>query len=176
VSALGDGQTESALLARIRPGRTVTGMSAVLLPFTVDGRIDWAATEAHIGRTLAAGLTPAVNMDTGYVQLLDDAEKSRRARSRRCRRGQPLRGGRLRARCAGRRLRPRRYVSACEAIESRGGTPVIFPSHGLNALDDDGWVAALAAIGAHVDRFIGFELGRCSCRTVVSRRSTRMRR
>jgi hypothetical protein len=76
VSALGDGQTESALLARIRPGRTVTGMSAVLLPFTVDGRIDWAATEAHIGRTLAAGLTPAVNMDTGYVQLLDDAEKS----------------------------------------------------------------------------------------------------
>ena len=36
---------------------------------------------------------------------------------------------------------------------------MIFPSHGLNALDPDRWVAALAAIGSEVDRFIGFELG-----------------
>ena len=28
----------------IRPGRTITGMSAVLLPFTDDGSIDWEAT------------------------------------------------------------------------------------------------------------------------------------
>ncbi|TFH18429.1 MAG: dihydrodipicolinate synthase family protein, partial [Acidimicrobiales bacterium] len=33
------------------------------------------------------------------------------------------------------------------------------PSHGLNSLDDDGWVGALAALGADVERFIGFELG-----------------
>ncbi len=62
--------TEADVLARIRPGRTITGMSAVLLPFTADGEIDWDATEAHIDRTVEAGLTPAVNMDTGYVQLL----------------------------------------------------------------------------------------------------------
>ena len=36
---------------------------------------------------------------------------------------------------------------------------MIFPSHGLNSLDDDGWIAALTAIGERVDRFIGFELG-----------------
>ena len=36
---------------------------------------------------------------------------------------------------------------------------MIFPSYGLDSLDDDGWVAALAAIGERVDRFIGFELG-----------------
>jgi hypothetical protein len=35
----------------------------------------------------------------------------------------------------------------------------VFPSHGLNELSDDGWVAAMAAIGEEVDRFIGFELG-----------------
>jgi hypothetical protein len=29
----------------------------------------------------------------------------------------------------------------------------------LNALNDDGWVAALAMLGEDVDRFIGFELG-----------------
>ena len=36
---------------------------------------------------------------------------------------------------------------------------MLFPSHGLNALDDDRWVQALAAIARHLDRFIGFELG-----------------
>ncbi len=43
---------EPDLLARIRPGRTITGMSAVLLPHTADGDIDWDATEAHIDRTV----------------------------------------------------------------------------------------------------------------------------
>ena len=52
-------------------------MSAVLLPLSTEGAIDWDAVEAHIARTVAAGLTPAVNMDTGYVQLLDDADKDR---------------------------------------------------------------------------------------------------
>ena len=52
-------------------------MSAVLLPHTAEGEIDWPAVEAHVDRTRAAGLTPAVNMDTGYVQLLDDATKVR---------------------------------------------------------------------------------------------------
>ena len=60
----------------IRPGRTITGMSAVLVPYTADGAIDWATVEAHIARTRDAGLTPAVNMDTGYVQLLDPTTAS----------------------------------------------------------------------------------------------------
>jgi hypothetical protein len=51
------------------------------------------------------------------------------------------------------------YLAACESIAAKGGTPVIFPSFGLNALDDDGWVRALEAIGARIERFIGFELG-----------------
>ena len=56
----------------IRPRRRITGMSAVLLPFLAAGQIDWQAFENHVARTCAAGLTPAVNMDTGYVNLLDD--------------------------------------------------------------------------------------------------------
>ena len=35
---------------------------------------------------------------------------------------------------------------------------MVFPSYGLNELDENGWVAALTAIGARLDRFIGFEL------------------
>ena len=68
--------TEDDVVIGIRPGRTITGMSAVLLPFTAAGAIDWAATEAHLGRTVEAGLAPAVNMDTGYVQLLTEQQKT----------------------------------------------------------------------------------------------------
>ena len=64
-------------LPQIKPGRTIVGMSAILLPFSSDGGIDWPSFRAHLLRTHAAGLTPAVNMDTGYVNLLD--AESRRA-------------------------------------------------------------------------------------------------
>jgi hypothetical protein len=51
------------------------------------------------------------------------------------------------------------YLVVSEAIARRGATPVVFPSHGLNALDEPAWVEAHAAIGSRSDRFIGFELG-----------------
>ena len=57
--------------------RRVTGMAAVLLPYRGDGTIDWPAFEAHVARTAAAGLVAAVNMDTGYVQLLGDDDRRR---------------------------------------------------------------------------------------------------
>ncbi|MGI8661920.1 MAG: hypothetical protein ACR2LQ_01755, partial [Acidimicrobiales bacterium] len=62
---------------RVRPFRPITGMSAVLLPHTAEGAIDWPAVEAHVARTSEAGLTPAVNMDTGYVQLLGTDDRRR---------------------------------------------------------------------------------------------------
>ena len=52
-------------------------MSAVLLPFTADGAVDWLGFESLVGRTVEAGLVPAVNMDTGYVQLLDADNRAR---------------------------------------------------------------------------------------------------
>ena len=151
--------TEADVLDRIRPGRSITGMSAVLLPFTSDGEIDWDAAVAHVGRTLDAGLTPAVNMDTGYVQLLTDAQKTAVLdRAAETANGNFVAGAYV-ADQPGAALDLDGYLAACDAIATRGGTPVIFPSHGLNSLDDEGWVDALAAIGARVDRFVGFELG-----------------
>ena len=153
------GLDEEAVVARVRPRRTITGMSAVLVPFTADGAIDWAAVEAHVARTRDAGLTPAVNMDTGYVQLLDDATKARVLDVAAAVTGGDFVAGAHVADDPGAAFAPDAYARAAEAITSRGGTPVVFPSHGLNALDDDGWVAALEGFGAGVDRFIGFELG-----------------
>ncbi len=151
--------TEDDVVARVRPGRTITGMSAVLLPYTADGEVEWPAVEAHVARTVAAGLTPAVNMDTGYVQLLDEPTKLRVLDLAAAVTGGHFVAGAHVADAAGDRFAEAAYGAAADAIAQRGGTPVVFPSHGLNALGDDDWVAALTRLGAGLDRFVGFELG-----------------
>ncbi len=151
--------TQSEESSRLLPGRVIAGMSAVLVVFNADGEIDWSATEAHIGRTAHAGLTPAVNMDTGYVQLLDADQRRRVLDLAAGVTGGEFVAGAFVADRPGDPFDLGAYDAACQEIAARGATPVIFPSHGLNSLDDDGWVAALAAIGDRVDEFIGFELG-----------------
>ena len=144
--------------AVVRPGRTITGMSATLLPYTDDGGIDWPGFAAHVERTAAAGLTPAVNMDTGYVQLLDDATKAEvlATAALHC---DAFVAGAHTADEAGDAFDPDRYSRELDRITTAGGTPVVFPSHGLNALDADGWVAAHSRLAQGCDRFIAFELG-----------------
>ena len=144
---------------RIRPRRSITGMSAVLLPHTRDGAIDWAATEAHIARTHEAGLVPGVNMDTGYVQLLDAETKLRVLDLAQLVTGGEFAAGAFVADSPGDSLDTAAYVVAATDIADRGGIPVIFPSHGLNGGTEQEWLAALAAIGGELDRFLGFELG-----------------
>ena len=63
-------------LTLLRPRRRILGASAVLLPFTAQGAIDWGSFELLVNRTLDAGLIPAVNMDTGYVNLIEAAERA----------------------------------------------------------------------------------------------------
>ena len=145
--------------ARVRPQRVITGMSAVLVPYTADGEIDWHAVEAHIARTHDVGLTPAVNMDTGYVQLLADADKQRVLDVAAGVTGGAFVAGAYVPDDTDAPFDLDAYLRAAAAVAARGGTPVIFPSHGLNGLDDDGWVEAHQAIATHVERFIGFELG-----------------
>jgi len=60
---------------RERTHRKVHGVAAALLPFESDGRIAVAAFQEHLRTTHRAGLTNAVNMDTGYINFLTDAEK-----------------------------------------------------------------------------------------------------
>ena len=142
-----------------RPRRRITGMSAVLLPHHADGAIDWAALEAHLARTAAVGLVPAVNMDTGYVQLLADAEKVRVLDLAASVTGGDFVAGAYVADAPGDGFDLAAYAAAAAVIAERGGTPVVFPSHGLNESGDDAWVEALRALAGEVDRFIGFELG-----------------
>src|SRR5690554_3903655 len=67
--------TTEGIIGRIQPKRRIDGNSAILLPFKSDGSPDYDGLAAHVRRTVEAGLTPAVNMDTGYTNLLTDEER-----------------------------------------------------------------------------------------------------
>jgi dihydrodipicolinate synthase/N-acetylneuraminate lyase len=98
-------------------------------------------------------------MDTGYVQLLEPADRRRVLDLAAHVTGGAFVAGAYVADRPGDAFDLGSHLAAAEEIAAHGGTPVIFPSHGLNGLDDAGWVAALGEIGRRLDRFIGFELG-----------------
>lgn len=145
-------------IAMLKPRRKITGMSAILLPFTSSGAVDWDGFRAHAKRTFDAGLAPAVNMDTGYGNLIDDEIRIRAldiAREESAGRdyvaGAFVGGGSAFDRDG--------YARQMEFITQRGGVPVIFQSPGLTGQGDDEIVESYAALGQITDRFIGFELG-----------------
>ena len=134
-------------------------MSAILLPFSDSLTADWAGFEAHVRRTHEAGLTPAVNMDTGYVQLLDAPSRARAlAIAAEVTDGAFVAGAFVPDE-PGAAFDVAGYAVAAGEIAKHGGTPVIFPSHGLNDHGDDAWLDAYRQLGDELDRFIGFELG-----------------
>ncbi len=134
-------------------------MSAVLLPLAPDDSIDWGSYRTLLARTREAGLVPAVNMDTGYVQLLDDDTRARVLETTHEVVGDAFVAGAHVADEAGALWDRDAYLRRIEPIASRGGLPVIFPSHGLCGLDGAAWAGAHAELARDVDRFIAFELG-----------------
>ena len=142
------------------PGRRVVGYSAVLLPHTAGGEVDWPGFESLLGRTRAAGLIPAVNMDTGYVQLLSEVDRARVLATAAALAGPGgFAAGAFVPDAEGDAYDADAYGRATAEVAEAGGTPVLFPSWGLASLSEDGWVGAQAALGAKLDRFIAFELG-----------------
>jgi len=149
------------------PGRVVQGISAVLLPYRA-GRIDEVGFRRHLSRTLRAGLRPAVNMDTGYVDLLTPDEKRRVLAWTREAVGEhdwfaagalPASGAAGATKGATPSACAEAYLQEGSAIAAAGGVPVIFPSEATAALDDDGLVQFFRQVAAGAARFIAFELG-----------------
>src|SRR5258708_3193814 len=68
-------KTIESLAQRQKPGRKVQGIAAALLPYCSDGSVDVDAFQKHLVSTHNVNLTNAVNMDTGYVNLLTKTEK-----------------------------------------------------------------------------------------------------
>ncbi len=144
----------------IRPRRKITGISAILLPFKENFEIDWSGLANHVRRTAEAGLTPAVNMDTGYANLITEEERQYVLRLTR----DELGGGDF---VAGAFVADRQgdpfnadaYFQQVESIQDYGGTPIIFQSYGLTEQSGDDIICAYETVAEYTDRFIAFELG-----------------
>ncbi|WP_010587191.1 dihydrodipicolinate synthase family protein [Schlesneria paludicola] len=146
-------------LSLLKPRRKVTGISAILLPFTQAGDVDWPAFHAHVQRTLESGLTPAVNMDTGYVNLLDRATQDAvLQQTREVAGGRPFVAGAFVSDGEGDAFRPDEYARRIEVIQSHGGTPIIFQSYGLTRQSGPKIVASYEKLARTADRFLAFEL------------------
>lgn len=145
----------------IRPRRKIAGISAILLPFTERGDIDWKGFAAHCIRTADAGLIPAVNMDTGFGNLLSLGQRVAILDATRKVLGkQPFVAGVFVGDTPAAKFDREGYLRAMQPVVERGGTPVIFQSYGLTGLPDDTLIHAYEELGQHCDGFIAFELGK----------------
>ena len=148
----------ASVVRRIVPGRRIEGISAVLLPMDGGGRPDLAGLAGVLERTAAAGLQPAVNMDTGYVNLLSRAERRAvLATARAVLAGRPFVAGAFVEGEAGDPLAL--YGREVAEIQAHGGTPILFQCSALKGMDRAEVVALYAAVAADCDRVLLFELG-----------------
>lgn len=143
----------------LRPCRTIEGLSAVLLPFGEDDRPAWDDFARLLARTWQAGLTPAVNMDTGYVNLLTRDERVQVLRETAAvAAGRPFVAG---AFIEGEAGRPAPlYARAVEEIRAFGGTPILFQTRALATVSEADVLAVFREVGRGGGPLLAFELGR----------------
>jgi len=142
----------------LKPGRAIEGISAVLLPYTAGDQPDWPSYRALLERTWTAGLTPAVNMDTGYVNLLTTAERDRvLAETVDVGQGRRFVAG---AFIEGEAAAPiAAYRKAVEHIRAHGGTPILFQCSALAQANEADVLKAYASVAEAGGPLLGFELG-----------------
>ena len=157
-----------ALIEKRKLRRTVEGIAAALLPFESDGGVAVEAFQRHLVATRRAGLMNAVNMDTGYVNYLGDAEKCDVLRwTREALAGEtPI----------GRLAFPGAFVSGAyievqagdvvalyrremERIVEFGGVPILFQTARLHGKSAEAKAAAYREICRGFPRVLAFELG-----------------
>jgi dihydrodipicolinate synthase/N-acetylneuraminate lyase len=143
----------------LKPGRAIEGISAVLLPFDADDRPDWVSFRTLLERTWSCGLTPAVNMDTGYVNLITREERARALSATvEVGAGRPFVAG---AFIEGERGDPAAlYLREVDIIRRAGGTPILFQSSVFSTLDENGIFDVYTRVAAEGGPMLAFELGR----------------
>ncbi len=143
----------------LRPRRKLTGISAVLLPFRENGDVDWPGFRNHVVRTAEAGLIPAVNMDTGYINLIDDETRLEvLAQTRKTLGDEQFVAGAFVPDRAGDSFNGEEYKSRIGEICEADAIPVIFQSFGLVEQHPDRLIDSYRQLANCCDRFIAFEL------------------
>jgi dihydrodipicolinate synthase/N-acetylneuraminate lyase len=149
----------ASMAARRQPGRKVHGIAAALLPFEPDGRVAVESFQQHLVATHRAGLMNAVNMDTGYVNYLSEAEKQDVLRWTREALGKdvPFVAGAYIEGLEGETVTL--YRRQIDSIISYGGTPILFQAASLKGKPGAELAAAYQAVCRGFKEVIAFELG-----------------
>jgi hypothetical protein len=123
-------------LRHLTPGRTIDGVAALPVWLGVSRRLDLAGLAARIEATFATGLTPAVNLHAGAVDLLgrDDRTDVLTTAAGVARGRRFIAGTGPTSDAAPLSVR---YGRAVDAIVRQGGTPVLLPVPELATLDGD---------------------------------------
>jgi dihydrodipicolinate synthase/N-acetylneuraminate lyase len=150
--------TINGVLKRIQPGRRIEGISAVLLPFDADRRIDFTGFSENLRRTFEAGLTPAVNMDTGYTNLLDARERREVLQvAREAAQGKRFVAGAFVEGMNGDPLRL--YQNELAEITHAGATPILFQCSHFKTLSRPELISFHKSLATACPAMLGFELG-----------------
>lgn len=145
----------------LKPRRKITGISAILLPYAEDSKVDWNDFDAHVRRTLDAGLIPAVNMDTGYANLISpEVRQEVLERTQSLCNGSMYVAGVFVKDAPSDGLNIDGYRVGLRQIVDHGGTPIFFQSYGLIQSSEDQIVAAYSELGKECEGFLFFELGK----------------
>lgn len=148
-------------VALIRPNRKITGISAILLPMLSADQVDWRGFDDHVRRTFDAGLAPAINMDTGFGNLIDDATRLETLqRTKAIASGRSFVAGVFVPDSPGDPLDSDRYRSGINQVTTHAGTPILFQSYGLAHASDDEIVSNYDSVTGDCDEFLAFELGK----------------
>src|SRR5947207_4606748 len=139
--------------------RKVQGIVAALLPFEADGRIAVEAFQKHLQATQRAGLMNAVNMDTGYVNYLNEAGKLEVLRWTREALGKdaPFVGGAYIEGQNGNIVEL--YRKQMDVIFGHGGIPILFQTSRLHGKSSTEKAAAYEAVCRGYPQVLAFELG-----------------
>jgi dihydrodipicolinate synthase/N-acetylneuraminate lyase len=150
--------TLDGLRRRITPGRKIEGICALLLPFKENGKPDFESLGRLIKITVESGLTPAVNMDTGYVHLLSTGERLEVLKITQ----RQMNGARF---IAGAFLEQDTrnisdaYAHQTEMIRFHDGIPILFQCAALKGKSPAEIVTVYRNVATICDQFLAFELG-----------------
>jgi 4-hydroxy-tetrahydrodipicolinate synthase len=147
------------MLERRQSRRKPHGIAAALLPYESTGQIAVESFQRHLVATHQAGLQNAVNMDTGYVNYLDAAQKQDVLRWTREALGPsaPF--------VAGAYIEAQQgdvvdlYRREMDRIAAVGATPILFQTARLHGKSPQEIAAAYRAICKNFPRVLAFELG-----------------
>ena len=146
------------MFEQLRPRRKVEGIAAALLPYNADGSIAVDSFQQHLRLTRDSGLTNAVNMDTGFINFLSEAEQLQ------------VLEWTVEALGTGTSFFAGAYIEGLEGelvslyrrkmdhIVAHGGTPVLFQTARLHDRDWRKKVSTYAAVCRDYPAAVAFEL------------------